>query len=69
MLFLYMADTKINLQLLQPMIYFITSISHWYGSISTFTHFLNKDYEGVMMLEDWLLSLMSTLVMGFGPED
>jgi hypothetical protein len=21
------------------------------------------------LLEDWLLSLMSTLVMGFGPED
>jgi hypothetical protein len=22
-----------------------------------------------LLLEDWLLSLMSTLVMGFGPED
>jgi hypothetical protein len=22
-----------------------------------------------LMLEDWLLSLMSTLVMGFGPQD
>jgi hypothetical protein len=27
-----------------------------------------KGYEQVV-LEDWLLSLMSTLVMGFGPED
>jgi hypothetical protein len=23
----------------------------------------------VIVLEDWLLSLMSTLVMGFGPQD
>jgi hypothetical protein len=26
-------------------------------------------FYGNMLLEDWLLSLMSTLVMGFGPED
>jgi hypothetical protein len=27
-----------------------------------------KEERGKGVLEDWLLSLMSTLVMGFGPE-
>jgi hypothetical protein len=29
----------------------------------------NNDTTGSRLLEDWLLSLMSTLVMGFGPQD
>jgi hypothetical protein len=32
------------------------------SSLKTYLSFMN-------LLEDWLLSLMSTLVMGFGPED
>jgi hypothetical protein len=28
-----------------------------------------KDEQMLKMLEDWLLPLMSTLVMGFGPQD
>jgi hypothetical protein len=30
---------------------------------------LKKKFEMSDLLEDWLLSLMSTLVMGFGPQD
>ena len=30
---------------------------------------LKADHYRKLVLEDWLLSLMSTLVMGFGPQD
>jgi transposase InsO family protein len=39
----------------------------WTQAIHTTIHIQNRVM--LIMLEDWLLSLMSTLVMGFGPED
>ena len=48
---------------------FMKEVAGSLGSFSTANQWSVENLEEQLMLEYWFLSLMSTLVMGFGPQD
>jgi hypothetical protein len=50
-------------------LYCLSCISYIKLVSNSIPHLDEEKGSMIKLLEDWLLSLMSTLVMGFGPED